>query len=285
MEVYQSSKTAAEMEFALGAIPSIGANKHWFIGDVDTGVSAEGLTPYVGTNGNWWVGETDTGIFAGGVKVEGAKVGQTIVVKAVDENGVPTEWEAANLVVPDEYVVLLNKVFSEDTPVGTPWGGEYRMTPDCHWWDRSADGELYKLETIKVLIHTPATASPTNGSLKVYIGRDHDTDASAGNAWIGTSPIWDNASFPGTTERWLRYEYDLRNKNATFVNNATTNPIWARTTPSDHVGVEKLWANTKWLRGVAIQFYGTMPAGTELFIYGKKINENNPLPPAWEVSK
>lgn len=97
MEVYQSSRTAAEMEYALGAVPSIGANNHWFIGDVDTGVSAEGLTPYVGENGNWWVGETDTGVYAGGVKVEGAEVGQTIVVKAADENGIPTEWEAKTI--------------------------------------------------------------------------------------------------------------------------------------------------------------------------------------------
>lgn len=97
MNVYQSSKTAAEMEYALSAIPSIGANNHWFIGDQDTGVLAEGLTPYVGENGNWWVGETDSGVYASGVKVTGAEIGQTIVVKAVDENGVPTEWECAEL--------------------------------------------------------------------------------------------------------------------------------------------------------------------------------------------
>lgn len=31
-----------------------------------------------------------------GIKIESAKVGQTIVVKAVDENGKPTEWESAD---------------------------------------------------------------------------------------------------------------------------------------------------------------------------------------------
>lgn len=112
MEVYQSSKTAAEMEFALKAIPSIGANNHWFIGDVDTGVLAEGLTPYVGANGNWWVGETDTGVYAGGVKVTGAEVGQTIVVKAVDENGKPTEWECAEL--PSGAKLLASMTLQED---------------------------------------------------------------------------------------------------------------------------------------------------------------------------
>ena len=52
------------------AIPSIGDNGNWFIGDVDTGVKAEavdgvdGETPYIGENGNWWIGETDTGVKA-----------------------------------------------------------------------------------------------------------------------------------------------------------------------------------------------------------------------------
>lgn len=94
MEVYQSSRTAAELEYALGAIPSIGANNHWFIGDQDTGIIARGQTPFVGDNGNWWVGETDTGTFAGGIDVTGAEVGQTIQVTAVDENGRPAAWEA-----------------------------------------------------------------------------------------------------------------------------------------------------------------------------------------------
>lgn len=33
----------------------------------------------------------------GGIEVTGAEIGQTIVVKAVDENGKPTEWECADL--------------------------------------------------------------------------------------------------------------------------------------------------------------------------------------------
>lgn len=69
LEKYQSEFTAEEFENAIRAVPKIGAN------------------------GNWFIGDNDTGVFAGGVKVEGAEVGQTILVKAVDEKGVPTEWE------------------------------------------------------------------------------------------------------------------------------------------------------------------------------------------------
>lgn len=85
MEVYHSTRTAAEMEYALGAVPSIGEN------------------------GNWFIGEQDTGIFAKGINVTGAEVGQTVKITAVDENGVPTAWEPAEIVGGDKWR-LISKV-------------------------------------------------------------------------------------------------------------------------------------------------------------------------------
>ncbi len=73
METYNSSFTAQDLENAIKAVPSIGAN------------------------GNWWIGNTDTGVYAGGINVSGAEVGQTIIVKEVDDSGKPTAWEAADL--------------------------------------------------------------------------------------------------------------------------------------------------------------------------------------------
>lgn len=154
MEIYQSKKTAAEMEYALSAIPSIGANNHWFIGDQDTGVLAEGLTPYVGANGNWWVGETDTGIFAGGVKVEGAQVGQTIVIKAVDENGMPTEWEASDLTKGMRHIATIS--VEEDVRVA--------------FIDSDKDGQPFELEELVINAYiVPATKNPGTAWLKVFI--------------------------------------------------------------------------------------------------------------------
>jgi hypothetical protein len=75
MEVYQSTRTAAELDYALSAVPSIGAN------------------------GNWFIGEQDTGIFAAGVNVSGAEAGQTIVASEVDSNGRPTGWLPVNFPV------------------------------------------------------------------------------------------------------------------------------------------------------------------------------------------
>lgn len=57
-----------------GVTPHIGNNGHWFIGDTDTGISAQGpqgdpgVSPHIGANGNWFVGDVDTGVKAQGPK-------------------------------------------------------------------------------------------------------------------------------------------------------------------------------------------------------------------------
>lgn len=112
-----------------GETPFIGENGRWWVGATDTGVQAQGepgkngVTPHIGENGNWYIGDTDTGVQAqgtpgndytlteadkkeiagmvevtgGGISVSGATVGQTVKIAAVDENGVPTAWEAVDL--------------------------------------------------------------------------------------------------------------------------------------------------------------------------------------------
>jgi hypothetical protein len=50
---------------------------------------------------------------SGGIEVTGAEVGQTIVVKAVDENGKPTEWECTNM--PSDWELLETFELPEDT--------------------------------------------------------------------------------------------------------------------------------------------------------------------------
>lgn len=95
MEVYKSTRTAAELNYALGAVPSIGEN------------------------GNWWIGDQDTGVLASGLQVSGAKVGQAIKVSEVDSNGVPVAWEATdaigNLELVASYVHEGNKVVQPDS--------------------------------------------------------------------------------------------------------------------------------------------------------------------------
>lgn len=154
MEVYQSSKTAAEMEYALSAIPSIGANNHWFIGDQDTGVLAEGLTPYVGQTGNWWIGETDTGVYAGGVKVEGAAPGQIIKIAEVDELGRPTAWEPADLKLGWKLVGEL--ILEEDVQQAN-----VRLS-------EPVTGEIMVMMSI-----VASSAATTNGGVRMFFNGNH----------------------------------------------------------------------------------------------------------------
>lgn len=94
-----------------------------------SGNGDNGITPHIGDNGNWFIGETDTGMPSRGEDApqeailytpqaltteqqtqarqnigaieapETAEVGQTIVVKEVDENDKPILWEAAGFPV------------------------------------------------------------------------------------------------------------------------------------------------------------------------------------------
>ena len=73
-----------------GTTPHIDeSTKNWFIGDVDTGILAEGvsgndgITPHIGTNGNWFIGDTDTGVLAHGTD---GKDGKSIKSITKDEN-------------------------------------------------------------------------------------------------------------------------------------------------------------------------------------------------------
>lgn len=113
IEVYESQYTSQQVEDAMGAVLSIGPN------------------------GNWFIGENDTGVYAGGVKVEGAEVGQTIVVKAVNENGVPTEWEAAEL--PAGWEVINDITLTEDIT-------NFVMNVD-------KDGNAFMLDAFEVLLY------------------------------------------------------------------------------------------------------------------------------------
>lgn len=102
-----------------GITPHVGANGNWFIGDTDTGISSRGETGVQGPQGekgetgnsgvhtgsepptdddvNVWINPDAKGDVLDFIPTPNtASVGQTIVVKEVDENGKPILWEAAD---------------------------------------------------------------------------------------------------------------------------------------------------------------------------------------------
>ena len=111
-----------------GDTPYIGENGNWWIGEIDTGVKAQGnpgengQTPYIGENGNWWIGSQDTGVKAAG---ENGQNGQT---PRIGENG--------NWWIGDQDTGV--KAEGKDGENGlTPYIGE-----NGNWWIGDQDTEI-----------------------------------------------------------------------------------------------------------------------------------------------
>lgn len=163
------AKQAAERaENAVVHAPIIGDNGNWFVWDfdadkyMDTGVAASGGSSAVssvnGKTGAVELTSEDVGAataerverLAGevGGKITApatASVGQTIVVKAVDDTGKPTEWEAADMAAGGEWVLL------GDTTVDTAFdifptsieGGVVTIDPTSEGYDQLINGTNY----------------------------------------------------------------------------------------------------------------------------------------------
>lgn len=146
MEVYNSSRTAAELEYALGAVPSIGEN------------------------GNWFIGDEDTGIFAKGINVTGAEVGQTVKISAVDENGVPTAWEPADSA--DGWKEIFDVTYASDGEV---------LNFD---YSQYADGKDLDCRQLLLLIDGVMAADAASGGY--YRVNIYDENGTGQTAWVST---------------------------------------------------------------------------------------------------
>ena len=87
----------------------------------------------------------------GGIEVSGAEVGQTIVVKAVDENGKPTEWECAEL--PNGMKKLYGVVLTE--PVTS-----IKIT--------EIDGKPMSLKEWQIMVHIPGSFADYATPVYIY---------------------------------------------------------------------------------------------------------------------
>ena len=109
-----------------------------------------------------------------------AEVGQTIVVKSVDENGKPIEWEVADSVggggeAPDEYVVILNKTLDADVANDAEWGGESHQYTYRHFWTTDINGNSIDADGIYFRIFVPSQTSVTSGELQLRVGQNKPT--------------------------------------------------------------------------------------------------------------
>lgn len=126
VSVYESKYTAEQLEHAINAVP------------------------HIGENGNWWVGDIDTGVRANSVDVTGCQVGNCIVVKGIDADGTPTAWEPASKrnLGRGKIVTIVNHTFTEDINAEDDWGIEDALLGGRHVWFNDADGNPLKLKKI-----------------------------------------------------------------------------------------------------------------------------------------
>ena len=94
---------------------------------------------------------------SGGINITGAEVGQTIKIAAVDENGVPTAWEAASLT---EWRLIKTITVEEDTA-------------EIAAFTVDDDGNQFDLSGVRVTCSNIASG--------VYVSNDM-----AGRVWVGT---------------------------------------------------------------------------------------------------
>ena len=118
-----------------------------------------------------------------------ATVGQTIVVKTIDENGVPTEWEAVDM--PEQvqsYTATIGTVWEEDSETGVKFqtvaleGLTAEMTAKVdtvNTHDRTSDGYALFVEEQNQFLEfiTNGDAETVDGGVKFYIYGEANTVA------------------------------------------------------------------------------------------------------------
>ena len=116
--LYNSEFTAEDFEKAIRAVPNIGAN------------------------GNWFIGDEDTGVYAKGINVTGATEGQLVQISAVDENGVPTAWVPIDAPDSEKGWFLITDITLEEDPIA----GSLNVT-------RTDSGEKFECRQIMVVLN------------------------------------------------------------------------------------------------------------------------------------
>lgn len=164
-EVYQSKYTAEQLEYAISAVP------------------------HIGENGMWWVGDIDTGVRANSVDVTGCQVGDCIVVKGIDADGTPTAWEPASKrnMGRGKIVTIIDHTFTEDIDVEEDWGIEDGLFGGRHFWFNDLDGTPLKLRRIWISIYW-GTGSKDACTLQPVLRLGH-TEPLYGDASWGTGDL------------------------------------------------------------------------------------------------
>lgn len=147
-----------------------------------------GTTPRVDqiqcTSENVWSG---SGAFLApqSLGISGATVGQTVKIKAVDENGAPTEWEAADAASGEDWE-FINEISTNE------WISSVTINQD-------SNGNPFSLKKMRIFMTLPKTTNEA-GEEQTNDGYAHYKVNDRSPAWQSPSSRWNNALFLWTIE-------------------------------------------------------------------------------------
>ena len=184
--------------------------------------------------------------------ITGASAGQVPIVKAVDENGAPTEWEAADAASGNDWRLIKTITLQEDVGVIDAF-----TTDDA--------GNEFSLSAVKVVSDNTAlgeSSTATTGAIRVWLSKRNTNNAFnmrdilPGNAFI-------ELSFPENTTIGLFGELKKHGCVATVVHNLKGGAlsIWERRC-SEENNIERIAFTTG---NATTTLIG---AGTILYVWG-----------------
>lgn len=246
LEQYQSEFTAEEFENAIRAVPKIGAN------------------------GNWFIGDKDTGVFAGGVKITGAaSVGQTIVVKAVDETGRPTLWEPSDLVKKTKIVTILDFTAENDLVLSNGDDDDLSfgdaVVGHNHFFYKTADGNQLKAKRIFGYIYAASAISGYSMRFSPYYKDGTPTSWMFGDFLGNATGIaqWVNDNFTIQAGKYHVFESSADMSRTGFVQ---TGNLKVSTTVNRIIAYHAINAQFPHLSGVKLNGKMTLPTGSKFVI-------------------
>lgn len=152
----------------------------------------------IDTNGSWRVelaelatlGDIPSGGTDTSLGVTGAEVGQIIKIKAVDENGIPTEWEAADAASGEDWE-FINEISTNE------WISSVTINQD-------SNGNPFSLKKMRIFMTLPKTTNEA-GEEQSNPGYAHYKVNDRNPAWQSPAGYWESGLFLWTIEAFGDY--------------------------------------------------------------------------------
>ncbi len=152
----------------------------------------------IDTNGSWRVelaelatlGDIPSGGTDTSLGISGATVGQTVKIKTVDENGAPTEWEAADAASGEDWE-FINEISTNE------WISSVTINQD-------SNGNPFSLKKMRIFMTLPKTTNEA-GEEQSNPGYAHYKVNDRNPAWQSPAGYWESGLFLWTIEAFGDY--------------------------------------------------------------------------------